>query len=341
MTRRMPGQIQHGVNTNDIPPRSSLPTLGLVHHPQTHRRRHAAEGLIRSAGVVLVIALTVSLAACGARRDPTVAPTLSAPADSGVTTRTDMVYREIDGQTLEMDACLPADGTAPTAAVILLHGGGFTQGSRSDESMTNLCVWLATNGYAAFPISYRFAPDYIFPSQTEDVAAAVEWLRDPEQVADFNIDPERIGALGSSAGAILTLEAATSGEGPTTVGSRLKAVVSLSGVADMTSGAVALGTPSAEAVTIILNYLGCTSLADCDGSAASPVTHVDSSDPPALLVGAEQDLVPIQQAQRMAASLDSVGVANEVIVVPGAGHGAQLMNQDVRDQTLAFLAENL
>jgi len=295
----------------------------------------------RLVALALVVAVTLSVASCAQRRDPTIAPTLSPQEGSGVVTESGIPYREVDGQTLAADACLPADSEGPSAAVILLHGGGFTSGSRTDESMVNLCLWLAENGYAAFPISYRFAPDHIFPSQTEDVAAAVAWLRDPAQAARFDIDAARIGALGSSAGAILALEAATLGEGALDTGPRLKAAVALSGVADMTSGAVDLGTPSPQAVTIILNYLGCVSIADCDGAAASPVNHVDPTDPPVLLVNAEQDLVPVEQAGHMADALQSVGVVSEVVVVPGAGHGAQLMNQDVRDRTLEFLATYL
>lgn len=296
--------------------------------------------LVRLLGATLALALAVSTAACSQRRDPTVAPTLAAPTDSGIITENDIVYRQIDGADLEMNACLPEAAEA-APAVVLLHGGGFTTGSRDDEGVSNLCVWLAEQGYAAFPLSYRMAPASIYPSQTEDVATAVQWLRAPEQTSRFGIDPARIGALGSSAGAILTLEAATAGEGATTEGARLKAAVSLSGVADMTSEAVELGDPSPEAIDIILNYLGCTTIARCDGEAASPVTHVDPTDPPLLLVGAELDLVPIQQAQRMAAVLDTAGIAGEVITVPGAGHGFQLMNQDVRDAVLAFFAQNL
>lgn len=240
-----------------------------------------------------------------------------------------------------MDACLPADQSKPAAAVILLHGGGFTQGSRSDESMVSICLWLAENGFAAFPTSYRFAPEYIYPSQTDDVAAAVDFLRQPEQVTRFNIDPSRIGALGSSAGAILTLQTATAGEGPTDTGARIAAAVSLSGVSDMRANAATLGRPSPEAVGIMLSYLGCRSLANCDGTAASPIVNVDSTDPPTLLAASEGDLVPIEQASAMADALESAGVPSQLISVAGSGHGAQLMNQEVRDAVLSFLTTYL
>ena len=314
-------------------------TIGNVKHPKTHRRRFAG-GLIRVASALLISVVALTATGCATPRDPTVAPTLTAPTGSGVSIERDIVYREVDGTSLALDACLPR-ADAPTAAIVLLHGGGFTQGSRADESIQSLCTWFAEKGYAAFPVSYRLAPGSLYPSQTEDIAAAVQWLRDPAQAAQFNIDPTRIGALGSSAGAIIALQLAMAGEGPTDAGGRIGAAVSLSGVADMTPGAARLGSPTPEAASLILNYLGCTSIATCDGADASPITHVDASDPATLLVGSVHDLVPIEQAQSMASALDAVGVPNQVVVVDGAGHGAQLMNQDVRDSVLAFLSDHL
>lgn len=312
-----------------------------MHHPKTHRRPRYAEGRGQSACALLAVTVLFGMAGCSEPRDPTVPPSVEPSGAFAVTTETDIVYSEVDGQSLAMDACIPDGFGAPAPAVILLHGGGFTQGSRSDESMQNMCTWFAERGYAAFPVSYRLAPEYVYPSQTQDVATAVQWLRDPAQATRFNIDPTRIGAIGSSAGAILTLEVATAGEGATNVGSRIKAAISLSGVADMTPAAAGLGTPPPEAVSIILNYLDCSSIRTCDGSDASPVTHVDPSDPATLLVGSENDLVPIEQAQSMATALSGAGVTNELIVVPGAGHGAQLMNQAVRDSIVAFLSTYL
>lgn len=289
---------------------------------------------------LLIVALAATTG-CASRRDPTIAPTIKVAADSKLEVESNIEYREVGDNALALDACLPAATQEPSASVILLHGGGFTQGARTDESISNMCVWFAEHGYAAFPVSYRLAPDSIYPSQPQDVQAAVEWLRQPAQTERFHIDPARIGALGSSAGAILALQVATAGDGPTDTGSRIGAVISLSGVADMTASAATLGSPSPEAVSIILNYLGCTSILTCDGTDASPITHVDASDPPALLVGSSHDLVPIEQARALASALDAVDVPNEVVEVEGDGHGAQLMNQDVRDAILTFLSAEL
>ena len=285
---------------------------------------------------LLVLTALAALAVSGCAPQATEQP---AAADAASVTESDVVYREVDGEKLGLDACLPPDADSPSPAVILLHGGGFVEGNRSSSGMAQLCTWLASHGYAAFPVSYRLVPDFVYPSQVEDVAAAVEFLR--ANADRFAIDPARIGALGSSAGAIIALQAATAGDGALDAGSRLGAVVSLSGVADMSPAAVDLGEPSEEAMALMLAYLGCSDIATCDGAAASPVTNLDPSDPPTLLVTSKHDLVPVEQAETMDAALTEQGIPHELIVLLGDGHGAQLMTPRVQTAILQFLDSSL
>src|SRR5262249_16884646 len=62
---------------------------------------------------------------------------------------------------------------------------------------------LARNGYVAVTISYRLAPKHRFPAQIEDAKCAVRFLR--ARAKDLKVDPERIGAVGHSAGGHLSL----------------------------------------------------------------------------------------------------------------------------------------
>ncbi|OMQ16637.1 hypothetical protein A7K94_0201105 [Modestobacter sp. VKM Ac-2676] len=147
---------------------------------------------------------------------------------------------------LALDACLPAESQEPTRAVVLVHGGGFTEGDRDSEGLRTLCELTAELGEAAFSIDYRLAPEHTYPAQVDDLANAVRWLRDPDQVERFDIDPARIGVIGSSAGAIIAQSLATRGEGPLDTGARVAAVASLSGVSVMTPDGLELGRPSAQ-----------------------------------------------------------------------------------------------
>ncbi len=208
--------------------------------------------------------------------------------------------------------------------------------------MRTLCTAAAREGVAAFAISYRLAPEHRYPAQLEDLENAVEWLRQPEQVERFSIDPGRIGVIGSSAGAILAQQLATEGEGALDEGSRVAAVVSLSGVSEMGPEGLQLGRPSPEAADIVLGYLGCADLASCPEAAdASPIGAVDPSDPPMLLVNGSDELVPVEQAEAMSEALEGAGVDHEVVTVPGSAHGLALLGPDVRSAIVAFVKENL
>lgn len=104
-------------------------------------------------------------------------------------------------KSLEGTLYLPAS-KKPTAAVIVVHGGGWR--SRSGE-MTTICKKLANQGIAAFNVTYRLAPENLYPKALNDVSAAIDWLN--KNAIKYNIDKDRIGGWGYSAGAHLILRA--------------------------------------------------------------------------------------------------------------------------------------
>jgi acetyl esterase/lipase len=121
-------------------------------------------------------------------------------------------------------------------------------------------------------------------------------------------------------------------------------VVSLSGVSDMTANGLKYGMPSSTAIATILGYLGCTTVqaGSCEVAAeASPITHVDATDPPMILLNSDDEIVPVGQANAMQAALTAAGVVNQLIVEPGTKHGLQLNTTDNRAAVLAFLTEHL
>src|SRR5512140_778043 len=92
-------------------------------------------------------------------------------------------------------AVIGADVVVPES-VLCIHGGGFRAGNR--DSYTPLLIKLASRGYVAVATSYRLAPKYQFPAAIYDVKAAVRWLK--ANAALYQIDPDRIGVTGDSAG---------------------------------------------------------------------------------------------------------------------------------------------
>ena len=200
----------------------------------------------------------------------------------------DVVWRRVDGEVLALDAYLPVTESADRPAVVLVHGGGWQQGDRSILAQQG--KQLASLGYVAFSVNYRLAPEHTYPAAVDDVQAAVEWLRAPKRVKKYGIDPDRIGALGTSAGGHLVGMLATLGKGPLDEKARVRAAVSWSGAMDFTAfyDATQALTPEQqerveESPGPVPTFLGCSLTdTDCEDTAAeaSPITHVDRTDAP-------------------------------------------------------------
>jgi acetyl esterase len=231
---------------------------------------------------------------------------------------------------LRLDVYQPATTSGGRrAAVVLIHGGGWQGGDKTNLVQQGRA--LAALGYVAISVEYRLAPQYVYPAAVDDVQAAVKWLRDPVQLRKYKVDPTRIGVLGVSAGGNLASLLGTLGRGSLSKGSRVAVVVSWSGIYKFE------GSRDGDSV-----YLGCAASAcQLEAAAASPQMSVDATDAPTLLVHAADDwIVPLSQAQQMAATLSAAGVPNELVVVPGIDHATQL-NDQAWAATVTFLARYL
>lgn len=294
----------------------------------------------------LALAIGLALTGCAYVGDapaPTIArPSVAAEPPPLVVLEEDTVYRTVDGKDLAVHACFIEDAPDPVPALVLIHGGGFVGGSPT--AMYDLCDQAAHRGFAAFAIEYRLLPDYAYPSQVQDASAAVEWLRQSAQVTKYGIDPTAVGVIGSSAGAIVASYLGVAGDGALDEGSRVAAVVALSPVTDMTDSGLALGTPQPEAAALMLEYLGCNrpGTSACPVSVeASPISHVDSTDAPALMMVGESEVVPWQQPDALRAALENKGVNATLIIEPGEFHGQQLLTPENLARMFTFLGQTL
>ena len=130
-------------------------------------------------------------------------------------------------------------------------------------------------------INYRLAPEHVFPAQLDDARDAVSWLRDPAQVTRYNIEPDRIGVFGGSAGGNLAALLGVSGSGSLTEGTRVAAVADFSGPTDIRKPIETTDSYNQDFAVVQLQYVGCESYDGCGAAAsASPVTQVDPTDPP-------------------------------------------------------------
>lgn len=278
--------------------------------------------------------LALALAAgCSGREEGAEVPTPAAAADSAATpafdparlgtTERDITYCAVDGVQLNMDVYYPKAATGLFPAVIYVHGGGWSGGDKKDGAGAGDIPALTDAGFLVVAVNYRLAPQYKFPAQIEDVKCAVRYLR--VNASRYNIDPEKIGAWGGSAGGHLVSLLGTSDDSAGLEGtggysgrsSRIQAVADMFGPSDLTvdfeGGA---GSRAGQQV------FGTSDLSSEILKKASPVTHVSADDPPFLILQGEKDsLVPPSQSQALYDRLVAAGVPAELVMVRNAGHG--------------------
>jgi acetyl esterase/lipase len=221
--------------------------------------------------------------------------------------------------------------------VIVIPGGKWTTGDKSNNP--EVSTYFAQRGFAAFAVTYRSALVSPFPAALEDLQTAVRWIR--RHAADFGVDPHVLVAMGWSAGGHLAGLLGTVGKGPLDRGDRVAAVVSWSGPMDL----VALVTSSNVVLRdVIKTFLGCGGGEDCTEAAraASPITYVDATDSPIYFANSTEEVIPVQQARAMAATLSRSDVLFEYRELEGRKHGAGYgANPKMVNEAVAFLGRAL
>ncbi|HLG95209.1 MAG TPA: alpha/beta hydrolase [Bryobacteraceae bacterium] len=245
----------------------------------------------------------------------------------------DVEYSRVGGQSLRLDAYVPASED-PVPAVIIVHGGAWVTGDRK-HSVEPLFKPLAAAGFAWFSISYRLAntadpaglaamagSTALLGNAVEDVRAAVAYVR--KHAAEYRIDPNRIALVGESAGAQLAAMAALK-PGP---GQDVSAVVALYCPSDL----VSLVQNTAMIPDSIRQAVRGTAFADILMThlrELSPLYWVHKGAPPFLLIhGTADRLVPFRQSVQFCSALENAGSACQLVPIEGAGHGLRWWESD-------------
>jgi acetyl esterase len=284
-------------------------------HPGSPARSAGSRTL--SLGLALAISLGWALTLLPQDEAGAVAP--QATAASLVSIQSNVTYGTADGVDLLMDVYTPVRGTAPYPAVIALHASGFYSGDKTDPDIVRASKILAIAGFVTFTIDYRLAPEYPYPAAPHDAQQAVLFVR--ENAERFNIDPNRIGIAGASAGATIGAWVAYVGKGPLNTGSRVAAVVGWSGPMDLPALATELSS-SDQRLSPTSPGHGYLSGPDIEQEAieASPITYVDPTDPPMLLTVGAREQTPIQQPELMEHKLQRAGIPVELQVISRGDH---------------------
>lgn len=238
----------------------------------------------------------------------------------------------------KFDIYLPAQrNTTDTKILVLIHGGGWTEGDKVDFNPFIIEMQKRLPDYAIANINYRLAINNqnLFPTQEDDVKAAVEYIVGKSE--EYNIS-RKISLLGASAGAHLSLLQAYKHTTPVPV----KAVISLFGPTELVS---LYNNSSTFSIPLLLRTVTggtpATNLSVYQQS--SPYNYVTSFSCPTLLLhGGTDPLIPASQSVMLKNELQAKGVIHEYVFYPSEGHGWTGPNlADTFNRIEAFLKQQV
>jgi acetyl esterase/lipase len=251
---------------------------------------------------------------------------------AGVTSLADVTYSTLPGyRPMVVDIYMPPKKGGPKPLILYIHGGGWVAGhTRHSGALANfpaVLAKLASEGFVVASLEYRLSAEAPFPAQLQDARAALRFLKG--NAATYGIDASRTGIWGGSAGGHLTaLTAYSCGDAsfdpkPAPAGSECaQAVVTWYGVFDfapLLKRASNSTDPNAPE-----NMLLRCKPAECDPklvARVSPITYIDQTDPPTLLIHGDEDkTVDVSQSHSAEAALKAAGVPVEAIYIPGVDH---------------------
>jgi len=265
--------------------------------------------------------------------------------------RKDVEYGRPGGKPLLLDLHVP-DGPGPFPAAILVHGGGFDEGSKS-TNVRPLFDVLAGAGFAWFSIDYRMAPEFRFPQASEDMSSAIKWLK--SNAAEYRVDIRKIAIIGESAGGFLVNYAGTH----ETAETRVAAVVDMYGPVDYGKLAeLRRDHPERFNMTSIsrhaangggIHFFGAEQLDEAGLAklhAISPIFAVHKGMAPFLCIhGTKDDQVVYEQSTAMCDAMHKVGAVCELITIENGGHGMsgwrQPEMQHWKTEMIAWLQKTL
>ena len=280
-------------------------------------------------------------------------------ADSAARVERDVPYLA-PGRAEKLDLYLPAPPAVGklSPAVVWIHGGGWTGGTKDEGRAKEICGTLAAAGYVAVSIDYKLG-DGAWPTCLFDCKNAVRFLR--AHAAEYHVDASRIAVAGGSAGGHLALMVGfTAGKKefePDTpypgVSSAVRAVIDMYGPANLLTrqqtGAKGEPTATHKLMGNSLKVFGATS-EDADVlRVASPVTQAARGCPPVLVLHGHADpTVDYPQSEELVRVLTERGVEHEAVFLDGVGHtfdwetwNKKPLPRDLRPVALAFLAKHL
>jgi acetyl esterase/lipase len=252
---------------------------------------------------------------------------LAAATCSAAEPETD-VFAKVGDRELALDLHRP-EKSGKVPLIVYVHGGAWRSGSREQMPLGD----LVRAGFAIASVDYRLTPEAPFPANVHDIKAAIRYLRAHSE--KWNLATDRIAIAGSSAGGHLAALVGLTNGHPDLEGkigdhpgqkSDIAAVVSFYGASNLTtilSQSTAHGL-KVRVPALTLLFGGPVEEKAEPARLASPVFHIDRSDPPVLLIHGDQDpQMPIEQSRELAEACRKAGVPVRFDTVVGGLHGGE------------------
>jgi acetyl esterase/lipase len=258
----------------------------------------------------------------------------------------DVVYATVEGRSLALDLYLPSAARTP-GLVVWVHGGAWRSGTKANPPKA-----FVENGYALASLDFRQSGEARFPANVHDIKAAIRFLR--AKGREYGYRTDRIAIAGSSSGGHLAALVGVSNgntdlEG--TVGANLQESSSVAAIIDYYGASnlmtiLAQSTPRGLSVrqpALDLLLGAQPDKVPALAQLASPVAHVDRTDPPLLIFHGDQDpQMPISQSHELEGAYEEAGLDVHFDVVHGAAHGGdQFFASDRVARAVAFLGRTI
>ncbi|QNE39232.1 alpha/beta hydrolase [Hymenobacter sp. NBH84] len=287
---------------------------------------------------------TVYSALAKARKtDPTI--TLARPVvPATIRSQMNVPYCTASGRALQLDVFYPkARRRGGYPAVLLIHGGGWRSGDRSQH--VPMAQQLAARGFVAVTAEYRLSTEAPYPAAVLDLKAAVRWMR--AHAREYHLNPKQIASWGFSAGGQLAALLGTTNEETrfdslacnTGYSSRVQAIVDVDGILAFIHPESGEGDDR-KSISAATYWLGSPKTERPDlWRQASALTYVGPRTPPTLFLNSSVDRMHAGRDDMMQ-QLNQFNIYHEVHTFPDAPHPFPLFNPwfaPTLDYTVAFL----
>lgn len=243
-----------------------------------------------------------------------------------------VVYRTVEGERLSLDF-YPAASNGRSPLVLCIHGGSWRGGD--NKAFIPMDRALAGRGYAVADVNYRLAPRWPYPAASDDVRAALQFLR--AHADSLALDPARIVLLGRSAGGQIALDVAYHDADP-----GLRGVIAFYAPTDLRwSWEHPVNPRVLDIRGALRDFLG-------GGPEAEPARYVAASSvqavrrelPPTLLLhGGRDELVSARHSQELDRLLATAGVPHLTLLLPWATHGFDYLSGSPGEQLSTYAVE--